>query len=167
MNQRMWMWIWINLLAVGGAAAFVWLFRPHPYAVYRSAQFAGSAAVLLFAANLSYAGLFQAIKRGSARRLRVTLAKLARKLMPWHIPIGIIGTALVVVHAGIMLPTLRPAAELLRPTPLSGGAAVLLLCLTLLAGVLRSRRASGFRRKFHLSAALLFAAAFLVHWWMS
>jgi len=157
-------WMSLSLLAVAVAAACLWLAPLRPSAVYRIAGFSALAAALLFAANLSYAALFQAIKRGAARSLRVRLAKLARKAMPWHMPIGIVGTALAVVHAGVMLTQHGVTAH---PKTIAGLASLLLLGLTLIAGVLRTRRASGFRRKFHLTAALLFAASFLVHGYMT
>jgi len=140
------LWMLFSLLAVAVAAAYLGWFRPEPYAVYRFGSFAAIAAALLFAANLSYAALFQAIKRSPARDLRVRLAKLARKAMPWHIPIGIVGTALIVMHAGIMLT--QYGLTNVHPKTIAGLASLLLLGLTLGAGVLRTRRASGFRRKF-------------------
>jgi hypothetical protein len=157
-------WVLLALLAVAGTAACIGWFRPEPYNLYRFGGGVAVAAALLFALNLSYAALFQAIKRSSARSLRVRLAKLARKAMPWHIPIGIVGTALIVVHAGVML---TQFGITVHPKMTTGLASLLLLGLALFAGVLRSRRASGFRRKFHLTTAFLFAASFLVHGYLT
>ncbi len=126
-------------------------------------QLAAQLAVSLFLVNLSLAFLFFVIKRSAWKAVKIAFVKLARKLMKSHIPVGIAGTALIVIHAGVMLAQLGRYVGYVHPKMVSGYAAILLLGVTVAAGYLRSRRASGFRRKFHLAAALVFAAFALVH----
>ncbi|TLS54063.1 hypothetical protein FE782_01565 [Paenibacillus antri] len=126
-------------------------------------QLAAQLAVVLFFVNLSLAFLFFVIKRSAWKAVKVASVKLARKLMKSHIYVGIAGTALIVIHAGVMLAQLGRYVGYVHPKMVSGYAAILLLAITVAAGYLRSRRASGFRRKFHLTAALVFAGLFLAH----
>lgn len=83
--------------------------------------------------------------------------------MKIRIPIAIIATSLIVVHAVIMI--MKEAGQIgyFHPKLIAGYIAMITLSINLFAGYLKHLRASGFRRRFHLTMALIFAVSFLVH----
>lgn len=156
-------WIALNALVILGTAAYIWLYHPHPFAVVRSGQIFAQAALIFFIVNINMYFIFLVIKKSSRRNVRIVLAKIARVVMKWHIRFALAGTAFIVIHAAVMSIALGGVIGFAHPKMASGIAAILALLVTLLAGTLRKRRASGFRRKFHLIAAMGFGVVFLTH----
>lgn len=158
-----WIWIVANALVIVGTAVYIWLFHPHPFAVVRSGQFAAQAAILFFFININMYFIFLVIKKSPRRSVKVALAKGARLIMKWHVRFALAGTAFIAIHAIVMSAALGATVGFAHPKMASGIASIALLCVVLFAGWLRRRRASGFRRKFHLTSAFVFAGMFLTH----
>jgi hypothetical protein len=86
--------------------------------------------------------------------------------MKWHIKIGVAGAIVITGHALINFNQFGPLIGYTHLKLLSGYLAISLLSVTLIAGYLRHKKASGFRRKFHLIAAMSFLVTFLLHMFM-
>jgi hypothetical protein len=84
-------------------------------------------------------------------------------MMKWHIKIAITATTIIIGHAAINLYEIAPVIGFGELKLISGYLALALLALTLAAGYLRHKKATGFRRKFHLTTAMVFFLLFLLH----
>jgi hypothetical protein len=129
-------------------------------------QFLGQAAILLFFININMYFIFLVIRKTSLRNVKIRLAKFSRQMMKFHIPIALLGTILILGHAGINLKVLGPIFGYTHLKLVSGYFSFLFLLIVLYAGYLRHLKASGFRRKFHLVSAMVFFAMFLLHMFM-
>lgn len=156
-------WIMVNALFIIGTTLYIWLVHPHDSKVVQSGQFIAQVAVLLFLVNINMHFIFKIIKKSDRRQIKVMLAKFSRKMMKWHVPFAIVGTALILIHAGIMITKLGPVIGLLHYKMITGYVAFVYLIITLIGGYRRSRKSSGFRRKFHLAAAMIFGGMFVIH----
>jgi hypothetical protein len=156
-------WTGLNGLFFLTSLLYIWFFRPHDSILITSGQFFAQVAIWIFIINVNMYFIFLVIKRVNKREIKISLAKLSRKLMKAHIPMAIIGTSLILLHAGIMLATLGSKVGYGSPKMISGYTAIFMLSLTLFGGYRRHKRASGFRRKFHLVMALIFGAIFIIH----
>lgn len=156
-------WIILNALIIIGTALYIWIVNPHPSPTVRSGQFIAQLAIILFIVNINMYFIFLVIRKARKQKLRVSLATIARRMMRWHIPIAICATALIIIHAFIMLIKLGAVIGFLHLKMISGYAAIALLVLTLIGGYRRYRKASGFRRKFHYTMAFIFGALFMLH----
>jgi len=154
-------WIGLNALFILVSAVYIWLFAEHDSTLIVAAQFLAQLGILLFIININMYFIFLVIRHSPQRNIKIMLAKWSRKIMKLHIPIAVTGTAVILLHAGIMLQNI--SLELTHPKMTSGIIAIGFLCFTLFAGYLRRKRASGFRRKFHLVMALSFGVVFCVH----
>jgi len=156
-------WIIVNALVVFGTAIYIWLVTPHPSVIVRSAQFFSQIAIILFFVNINMYFIFLVIKKSNIKKIKINLTKIARKMMKWHIYIAILGTALIIVHAQIMMTQVGGVIGYFHPKMLSGYIAFLLLAFTLWGGYRRHKKSSGFRRKFHLIMAFIFGGLFMIH----
>jgi hypothetical protein len=156
-------WMIVNGLFILGSALYIWMFQPYHSTVVLFGKSFAQIAIILFAVNINMYFIFLVIRKSKNRSMKVRLSKMARKMMKAHIPIAIIGTSLIVLHAGMMALELGKEIGFFHPKMLTGYLGVLLLVLTLFAGWLRHKKASGFRRKFHLTMALIFGGVFIVH----
>jgi hypothetical protein len=156
-------WMMANGLFILGSALYIWMFQPYHSTVVLFGKLFAQIAIVLFAVNINMYFIFLVIRKSKNRAVKVRLSKMARKMMKAHIPIAIIGTSLIVLHAGMMALELGKEIGFFHPKMLTGYLGVLLLVLTLFAGWLRHKKASGFRRKFHLTMALIFGGVFIVH----
>lgn len=161
--MRYYIWISVNVLIILAILIYIWLFNPSPSKMVRSGQIFSQIAVLLFIVNINMHFIFKIIKKSERRSIKIMLAKIARKMMKWHAPIAIVGTSFILVHAGIMLVQLGHVIGYAHPKMVSGYVALFILTLTLIGGYRRAQRSSGFRRKFHLTFALIFGGIFLIH----
>ncbi|WP_017755496.1 hypothetical protein [Calidifontibacillus oryziterrae] len=118
-------------------------------------------AVLLFLINVNMFFIFLIIKKSKRKDLKKNLALFSRKLMKAHVPIGITATAIITIHAVIMI-YFHPYG-VFHMKKLSGFVAICILVIHLYSGWLRRKKASGFRRKFHLRMAFVFLGFFLLH----
>ncbi len=156
-------WLSLNLLVILGSALYIWVARPHTAFAVTLGQLFAQMGILFFLVNVNMYFIFLVIKKTPRRQVKISLARLSRLLMKGHIPFALFGTTLILLHAGLMLTIASRIVGFAHPKMLSGYLSFLLMALTLLTGYRRYRKASGFRRKFHLVAALVFACVFLVH----
>lgn len=156
-------WLMINALIVLGSIAYIWLVRLNDSALIVTGQFFSQVAILLFIININMYFIFLVIKKSPRREIKIKLAKISRKLMKAHIPIAIMGTILILFHAAIMLVKASIVIGFFHLKMLSGYLALTLLALTLFGGYRRHKKASGFRRKFHLVMAMIFGSIFMLH----
>lgn len=83
--------------------------------------------------------------------------------MKWHISIAVTATTIIIGHGAVNLYEIAPVIGFDNLKFISGYLAISFLFLTLAAGYLRHKKSSGFRRKFHLTTAMIFFLVFLVH----
>ncbi len=156
-------WLTLNILFLIGSALYIWLSDTHLSTLTTAGKFFSQLAILFFIVNVNMYFIFLVIRKSKQRKIKVTLAKWSRKMMKAHIHIATIGTSLILIHAGIMLTQMGKYISYLHPKMITGYLGIILLILTLIGGYRRHKRASGFRRKFHLVMALIFATIFTVH----
>ncbi|NSL52223.1 hypothetical protein [Calidifontibacillus erzurumensis] len=118
-------------------------------------------AVVLFLININMYFVFLIIRKSKVKEVKKTLALFSRKMMKFHVAIAITATALIIVHAILMI-SFHPI-ELFAIKKASGLLAMVILAVHLFSGWLRRKKASGFRRLFHLRMAFIFLFFFLVH----
>jgi hypothetical protein len=156
-------WIIINGLFIIGSVLYIWGVHSYDSTVILLGKLLAQLAILLFLINVNMYFIFLVIRKSKVRNVKVALSKLSRKMMRAHIPIALAGTSLIALHAGIMLFQLGEIIGFFHPKMITGYFAIFMLALTLFAGVLRHKKASGFRRKFHLTTAMIFAGVFIIH----
>jgi predicted anti-sigma-YlaC factor YlaD len=118
-------------------------------------------AVILVLLNINMYFIFLIIRKTKKRKVKLTLAKLSRKVMKVHVPIAISATSLIILH--IIFIVFSIPFDLTKPKLITGLLAVIGLFFTLLAGYLRSKKATGTRRKSHIITAFIFFIVALVH----
>jgi uncharacterized membrane protein len=161
--MQYYIWILVNAIFIIGTTLYIWMVHPQDSKVIQSGLLIAQASVLLFLVNINMHFIFKIIKKSNRRQVRVMLAKFSRKMMKWHVPFAIVGTALILIHGGIMIIKLGPVIGLFHYKMITGYLAVICLIVTLIGGYRRSRKSSGFRRKFHLAAAMIFGSMFVIH----
>lgn len=118
-------------------------------------------AVILFLININMYFIFLIIRKSKIKEIKKKLALFSRKMMKLHVPIAITAASFISIHAILML-SFHPIS-ILDIKKLTGIAALGVLLVHLYSGWLRSNKASGVRRKFHLRMAFVFLFFFLVH----
>jgi hypothetical protein len=156
-------WIFINGLLIIGSTIYIWMVQPNDSTVILFGKLFAQVAILLFFINVNMYFIFLVIRKSKVRRIKITLSKISRKMMKTHIPIALAGTSVIVLHAWIMLFQLGETIGFYHPKMITGYFGIVMLSLTLYAGVLRHKKSSGFRRKFHLTTAMIFAGVFVIH----
>ncbi|WP_010282922.1 hypothetical protein [Bacillus timonensis] len=156
-------WISLNAILIISTMIYIWIFRTHDSQIVTLGQIFAQIAIILFLVNVNMYFIFLVIRRTKVRKMKITLAKISRQMMKSHIKIAVVGTILIVFHGGTMLVKLGEVIGYLNPKIMSGILAILCLAVTLFAGYLRHKKSSGFRRKFHYTAAFLFTFVFLLH----
>lgn len=156
-------WTAANLLLLVLSFVYIWFIRPHDSTLVVTSQTFAQVGVVLFLININMYFIFLVIRNTSIRKVKIRLAKFSRYLMKWHIKIALLGTTVILGHASINLLEFGPIIGFTHMKLVSGYMALVLLFITLVAGYLRHKKASGFRRKFHLFSAMLFLAVFLIH----
>lgn len=156
-------WIIVNAIFIIGSTLYIWFIQPQQAVVIQSGKFFAQLAVWLFLVNINMHFIFKVIKKSKRREIKIMLAKFSRKMMKWHVPIAIVGTTLILIHGGIMITQLADVMGVLHYKLVSGYVAFLCLVLTLIFGYRRSRKSSGSRRKLHLTTAMAFGVAFVIH----
>lgn len=121
-------------------------------------------AVILFLININMYFIFLIIRKSKVKGVKKTLALFSRKMMKFHVPIAITAVALILIHAGIMI-SFHPIA-LTDIKKVTGLFTLAVLTVHLYSGWLRRKKASGFRRMFHLRMAFVFLFFFLIHVFM-
>lgn len=156
-------WLTVNIIFIVASAIYIWLFRSHTSTIITVGQLFAQVGIILFLININMYFIFRVIRRSKVRKLKIYLAKMSRKMMKAHIPIATLGTVMIVFHSCIMLLQVGEIIGYTHSKLVSGYGAILFLCMTLFAGYLRHKKATGFRRKFHLSSAVFFAVVFTIH----
>ncbi|QCJ40931.1 hypothetical protein FAY30_02850 [Bacillus sp. S3] len=157
------LWSAANIVLIVVSIVYIWFFRPHDSSLIVTGQVLAQAAVFLFLININMYFIFLVIRRTTIRKVKIRLAKFSRYLMKWHIKIALLGTTVIIGHALINIYEFGAMLGYGHGKLLSGYLAIVLLGITLIAGLLRHKKASGFRRKFHLITAMTFLSAFLLH----
>ena len=157
------LWIALNSILIVLSVIYIWFFRPHDSSLVITAQLLAQMAMFLFLVNINMYFVFLVIRRSSVRQVKIRLAKFSRIMMKWHIKIAISATTIIFGHAAINLYEIAPVIGYSNFKLVSGYLAIAVLSLTLAAGYLRHKKASGFRRKFHLITAMAFFIFFLIH----
>lgn len=157
------LWIILNGLIVLISVVYIWVVRPHDSSLVVAGQMLAQLAMILFLVNINMYFIFLVIRKSTFRKVKIRLAKFSRHMMKWHIPIAVLGTSVIIGHAVVNLYAIAPLIGIGHLKFLSGMVALGMLIVTLFAGWLRHKKASGFRRKFHLTAAMTFLTAFLIH----
>lgn len=157
------LWIAVNSILIVVSFIYIWFFRSPDSSLVISARFLAQIAMVLFLININMYFIFLVIRKTSVRRVKIRLAKFSRVMMKWHISIAITATTIIIGHAIINLYEIAPVIGFGNLKLISGYLAISILLLTLAAGYLRHKKSSGFRRKFHLIAAMAFFLVFLIH----
>jgi hypothetical protein len=156
-------WTVANMLLIVLSVVYIWFFRPHDSTLVVTGQTLAQLGVILFLININMYFIFLVIRNTSIRKVKIRLAKFSRYLMKWHIKIALLATTIILGHAWINLYEFGRILGFNHVKLLSGYLALVFLGITLAAGYLRHKKASGFRRKFHLISAMIFLAAFVLH----
>jgi uncharacterized membrane protein len=107
--------------------------------------------------------VFLIIRKTSQRKIKIRLAKFSRQFMKWHINIAITATLIIIGHIMINLFKIGSVIGYTHIKMLTGYLASIFLFITLFAGYLRHKKASGFRKEFHRIIAMVFTVLFLIH----
>lgn len=150
-------WLTVNILTI--ALIMLWSF----YQGFESnyiliGKLLAQAAFTLFLINLNMYFVFLLIRKSKVRELKIQLARISKQLMKYHIPIATTATILIILHGAIML-----YVHELNFKIASGILSVCGLIFLLFSGLLRRKKATGRRRKFHYKTAFLFFAFVLFH----
>lgn len=157
------LWIAANILLILGSLIYNWGFQPHESGLIVVSQFFSQVAMILFIVNVNMCFIFLIIRKTKQRKVKVRLATFSRYFMKWHIKIAITSAVLIVGHVIINLFKMGPIIGYEHSKMIIGYIAFLLLIATLIAGYLRHKKASGFRKKFHRITAMIFTVLFLIH----
>jgi predicted anti-sigma-YlaC factor YlaD len=153
-------WLVVNFFIIIGMV--VWsLLHETDGLVLQMATIFSQLAVILVLLNINMYFIFLIIRKTKKRKVKLTLAKLSRKVMKVHVPIAISAASLIILH--IIFIIFSIPFDLTKPKLLTGLLAVIGLFFTLLAGYLRSKKATGNRRKYHIMTAFIFFIVALVH----
>lgn len=156
-------WTIANFLLITGSIFYIWVFRPHDSVLIVISQLFAQAALILFIFNVNMYFIFLIIRKTKQRDVKIRLAAFSRYFMKWHIKIVIMATILIVIHASINFIKLGPIIGYEHLKMMLGYTAFLLLIVTLSAGYLRHKKASGRRKKVHRLTAMIFTFLFLIH----
>jgi hypothetical protein len=153
-------WLVVNFFIIIGMV--VWsLLHETDGLVLQMATIFSQLAVILVLLNINMYFIFLIIRKTKKRKVKLTLAKLSRKVMKVHVPIAISAASLIILH--IIFIIFSIPFDLTKHKLLTGLLAVIGLFFTLLAGYLRSKKATGNRRKYHIMTAFIFFIVALVH----
>lgn len=153
-------WIAVNILFI--IAVIVWSWTRETISIeILTARTIAQLSIIFFLANINLYFVFLIIRKSKNRDVKKGLAKLSRKAMKLHIPIAVTGTSLILIHAIIML-SAHPLA-FLSLKKISGLCAIIVLFILLCSGLLRRWKATGFRRRFHITMAFTFLLFLIIH----
>lgn len=156
-------WKVTNVLLIIGSIIYIWFFRSHNSTLIIVSQFFAQVSIVLFIFNVNMYFIFLLIRKVKQREVKIRLAIFSRYFMKWHIKIAITSTLLIILHTWINLSNIVPLIGYGHFKVLMGYVSFIFLFVTLFAGYLRHKKASGFRRKFHRTMAMLFTVIFLIH----
>ncbi|MBB6454022.1 MFS family permease [Salirhabdus euzebyi] len=118
----------------------------------------GLLAILL---NWNMHSLFSEIRREKKRERKIKIAKIARKIMPYHMTIGLMALLLITIHVSLIFT--EYAFNWQHTKMVSGLLALLALFAQVISGWMRRRRATGKRRRVHLRLGFVLFFSIVVH----
>lgn len=116
----------------------------------------GLAAAAAFSIAVGMYVVRRVVKRISAKEIKQKFLALARILREWHVPISIIGFAIVLLHTYIAL----SRGFRFEARYISGIAALGILAIQMLSGIFRYKRIGV---KFHMIMGILFITSMCIH----
>ncbi|URM31992.1 hypothetical protein LLY41_16570 [Cytobacillus firmus] len=153
-------WLGINFLTI--LIILLWSFyKGYDTNLILLGKVLAQAAFILFLLNLNMYFVFLLIRKSKLRKVKITLAKISKKMMKYHVSIGVTASFLVIIHASLMIAA--HLQELWSIKISSGFFTLLLLAVLLFSGVLRRRKSTGMRRRFHYKTAFVFLGFVLLH----
>ncbi|WP_077324939.1 hypothetical protein [Virgibacillus siamensis] len=111
--------------------------------------------------NWNMHAIFSKVRYLTSRNERIKIAKRARKIMPFHVLIGLTGFSLIVLHLSLILGNYGLAD--VTPKIISGGIAFIGVTGVMASGWLRRIKATGKRRLAHLYLSMLLYFLILLH----
>jgi hypothetical protein len=156
-------WMVTNVFLILVSIIYIWFFRPHDGTLVVIGQFLAQVAMMLFIINVNMYFIFLIIRKTKQREIKIRLATFSRYFMKWHIKIAITSTILIVGHVLINFFKIGPHIGYGNIKMIMGYIAFIFLVITLFAGYLRHKKATGFRKKFHRMIAMIFVILFLIH----
>jgi hypothetical protein len=156
-------WTISNALIIIGSIIYIWIFSPHDNTLIVISQFLAQIAMVLFVFNVNMYFIFLLIRKTKQREVKIRLATYSRYFMKWHIKIAITSTLLIIGHAYINLFKIGSFIGYGHLKMLMGYISFIFLLVTLFAGYLRHKKASGFRKRFHRVVAMIFTVSFFIH----
>lgn len=146
-------WLIVNISIL--IAMVIWsLFHDTDGLLMQMATVFSQVAVIFILLNLNMYFIFLIIRKSRKRKVKLLLAKISRKVMKLHVPFAISAASLIILHIVFIITNIP--FDLTKPKLVTGLIATVGLLHTLFAGYLRSRKASGIRRKSHIIAAFTF-----------
>lgn len=115
-------------------------------------------AFILFLINLNMYFVFLLIRKSKVRPVKIKLAQISKRMMKYHIPLALTGATLILVHGWMMI-----SVHLWSGKLATGLIATGTLLFLLFSGLLRRRKATGKRRRFHYQMAFIFFAFVFLH----
>jgi len=139
-------WFYLNLMTFLYALLYFLWRLPTSVSLFFALTF-GLLGLLFILLNWNMHALFSKIRKLTSRKKRIQIAKHARKIMPYHIHIGILALVFVLAHL-LLINDLYSFSWHLKTV--SGYGAFIGLIIVLFSGWLRRIRASRKNRLFHL-----------------
>jgi hypothetical protein len=156
-------WTVANTLLIICSIIYIWFFRAHNSSFIVISQLLAQIAIILFIFNVNMYFIFLIIRKTKQRKIKIRLATFSRYFMKWHIKIAVTATILIIGHAIINLIKIGPVIGYGSLKMLMGYTSFFFLLVTLFAGYMRHKKATGFRKKFHRILAMVFTVIFLIH----
>jgi hypothetical protein len=154
------LWLLVNFLLVSSIIGWSYFQRADGL-MLETATIFSQLAVILILLNLNMYLIFLLIRKSKKRNVKLTLAKISRKLMKLHVPIAITATSFIILH--IIFIVINIAWDFTNWKLTTGLITTFGLLATLFAGYRRSKKASGKRRRLHIMTAFLFFLLALIH----
>lgn len=110
--------------------------------------------------NWNMHAMFSKIRKLKERKDRIRIAKYARKIMPYHMAIGLVGLLFISGHVIFIVNSYRVFINL---KILSGMLALIALMMVSLSGYLRRIKATKLRRLFHLYSSFILFILIVIH----
>lgn len=153
-------WLSINILTVLLILLWSW-YQGYDSNEILVGKVLAQAAFILFLINLNMYFIFLLIRKSKIRKVKITLAMISKRMMKYHVAIAVTASLLIIVHAVIMITALFE--DLWKAKTASGMITWIVLAVLLFSGLLRRRKSTGMRRKFHYMMAFVFFAFVFLH----
>lgn len=153
-------WIIVNVLTI--FIIIFWSFlKGYDSNYILMGKILAQAAFILFLVNINMYFVFLLIRKTKVRHVKIKLAKISKEMMKYHIPIALTATVIIFFHALIMF--YAHIEQFWKTKTASGILSIGLLAILLYSGLLRRRKATGKRRRFHYTMAFVFLGIVIIH----